>query len=164
MCKDSRPEAAKARNGQICEYAELLIDGDERLLEKMTSNLKSRLKELNINHGYITGPPQINNTMAAFRRKIPSLRTVDDLRHWIRTKLPEKRYLLDTNYLLSHLEQEIMYLSTKFIGSPLSSWTQTVFFDRMAVDVDDDESILDICLPGVDDLPKLTWLFPEGDF
>ena len=79
---------------------------------------------------------QINNTMAAFRRKIPSLRTVDDLRHWIRTKLPEKRYLLDTNYLLSHLEQEIMYLSTKFIGSPLSSWTQTVFFDRMAVDID----------------------------
>lgn len=151
MCKDSRPEAAKARNGQICEYAELLIDGDERLLEKMTSNLKNRLKELNINHGYITGPPQvlsisetpgfqlifqINNTMAAFRRKIPSLRTVDDLRHWIRTKLPEKRYLLDTNYLLSHLEQEIMYLSTKFIGSPLSSWTQTVFFDRMAVDID----------------------------
>lgn len=59
MCKDSRPEAAKARNGQICEYAELLIDGDERLLEKMTSNLKRRLKELNINHGYITGPPQV---------------------------------------------------------------------------------------------------------
>ena len=73
--------------------------------------------------------------MAAFRRKIPSLRTVDDLRHWVRTKLPEKSYLLDTNYLLSHLEQEIMYLSTKFIGSPLSSWTQTVFFDRMAVDI-----------------------------
>ena len=56
-----------------------------------------------------------------------------------------------------------MYLSTKFIASPLSSWSQTVLVDRMAMGIKDDESILDICLPGVDELPELSWLFPEGD-
>ena len=56
-----------------------------------------------------------------------------------------------------------MYLSSKFIASPLSSWSQTVMVDRMAIGIMDDESILKICLPGVDELPELFWLFPEGD-
>jgi len=121
MCKESRPDAAKARNGQICEYAEKLEDGDRRLLEKMSTNLKMALSHANVEHGYMTGPPQINNTMAAFKRKIPSLKTVDDLKTWVSEKLPRMKYLLKTNYMISHLEQEIMFLSTKFIGSPLSS-------------------------------------------
>ena len=136
MCKESRPEAAKARNGQICEYAEKLEDGDHRLLEKMSTNLKVALSRANVHHGYMTGPPQINNTMAAFKRKIPSLRTVDDLKFWINEKQPGMKHLLETNYLISHLEQEIMFLSAKFIGSPLSSWTQTVFYDRMAFGIE----------------------------
>jgi len=56
-----------------------------------------------------------------------------------------------------------MYLSSKFIASLLSSWFQTVIVDRMAIGIMDDESILKICLPGVDELPELFWLFPEGD-
>ena len=53
--------------------------------------------------------------------------------------------------------------STKFIASPLSSWSQTVLVDRMAAGIMDDESILSICLPDVTDVPELTWLFPEGE-
>ena len=29
MCKESRPDAAKDRNGQICHYAERLAEGDK---------------------------------------------------------------------------------------------------------------------------------------
>ena len=36
---------------------------------------------------------------------------MDDLRRWVKRQKPEMQYLIDTNYLLSHLEQEIMYLS-----------------------------------------------------
>ena len=64
---------------------------------------------------------------------------------------------------LFHSEQEIMYLSTKYLASPLSSWSQTVFLDRKAMGITDDESILSILLPNVTDLPELWWLFPEGD-
>ena len=39
---------------------------------------------------------------------------MDDLRRWVKRKKPEMQYLIDTNYLLSHLEQEIMYLSWNF--------------------------------------------------
>ena len=40
---------------------------------------------------------------------------------------------------------------------------QTVFLDRKAMGITDDESILSILLPNVTDLPELWWLFPEGD-
>ena len=36
-------------------------------------------------------------------RAIPSLYTVDDLRHWIKTKRPESIGLIESNYMLSHL-------------------------------------------------------------
>ena len=40
---------------------------------------------------------------------------------------------------------------------------KTVYVDRMAKGITSDESILDVFLPGVEGLPQLTWLFPEGD-
>ena len=60
-------------------------------------------------------------------------------------------------------QKKIQKKSTKFIASPLSSWSQTVLVDRMAAGITDDESILSICLPDVTDVPELTWLFPEGE-
>ena len=44
-----------------------------RVIEKMSSNLKTRLTELDISHGYMTGPPQINETMAAFKRSVANM-------------------------------------------------------------------------------------------
>ena len=38
MCKESRPDAAKDRNGQICHYAERLAEGD-KVFFKIPSNL-----------------------------------------------------------------------------------------------------------------------------
>ena len=72
----------------------------------------------------------------------------------LRTKKIKKFFLSKT---------KIPKKSTKFIASPLSSWSQTVLVDRMAAGITDDESILSICLPGVTDVPELTWLFPEGE-
>jgi len=163
MCSDNRPDSAKALNGKLCELSSRLENGDKELLKSMSSNLHERLTNLSISHAYIAAPPQINDTIALFKEEIPSLFTIDDLRHWIKTKKPQYINLLESNYLLSHLEQEIMFLSKKYFASPLSSWSQTVYVDRMAKGITSDESILDVFLPGVDGLPQLTWLFPEGD-
>ena len=34
----------------------------------MSSKLKAKMESIKIHHGYMTGPPQINDTMAAFQK------------------------------------------------------------------------------------------------
>ena len=86
--------------------------------------------------------------------------------HGIERKIFFKHFIVGDTTKTSKIDlfsKEIPKKSTKFIASPLSSWSQTVLVDRMAAGITDDESILSICLPDVTDVPELTWLFPEGE-
>ena len=57
--------------------------------------LKSEFKLYNLKSYFLSNQK--------YFRAIPSLYTVDDLRHWIKTKRPESIGLIESNYMLSHL-------------------------------------------------------------
>ena len=56
------------RNGVLCQYSERLEGGDKEVLDMMSGNLKRKLEEMKISHAYMAAPPQINNTIAMFKK------------------------------------------------------------------------------------------------
>uniref|UniRef100_H2Y2Z6 Uncharacterized protein n=1 Tax=Ciona intestinalis TaxID=7719 RepID=H2Y2Z6_CIOIN len=70
--------------------------------------------------------------------------------------------IFNNNFATSFLEQEICCLAKVFLGSPLSSWTQSVMFDRVARGNSQHSSLLEVLFKDSSTLPKLTWYFPEG--
>ena len=71
------------------------------------------------------------------------------------------------NYFYSFIEQELCFRSRKFLGSSLSSWTQTVLLDRIARGNYDHSSVLHSLgppNPAPPGYPPFFFQFPEGWF
>ena len=106
------------------------------------------------------------NSLKKHISKNSNLKTINDVHNWAKDK-PEAVGIFETNYEASLFEQELCLRSAKFLGSPLSSWSQTVMLDRASLNNwnrigEKDESILSVLAPELDNVPGLIWLFPEG--
>ena len=164
MCEPNHPSKQKDRNKMICKMI-FDLHYDENVQEKFLDRIEDVLKEkqlhkiyfaTTINNGYLT---------AILRKRFENdLIMAEDLE-----KFANERYqdYINHNYYNSLLEEYMCTHSAYFLGSPLSSWTQSVIADRLARKIFAYDSSLErlwpteIYKPG---FPPLVYQHVEGGF
>ena len=166
MCVKNRGPYSRTQNVAICK---LVFDVNYNLYEeqKFIEKLKFVLEQHNLEAIYLATTPNNQNFLELiqenFGNKIHTFSNVD--KFFNETLYPG--FLTNNNYYGSFIEQEICYKSQYFLGSSLSSWTQTVIADRLAIGNYNQGSILlelgssEPIPPGY---PPLIFQFPEGWF
>lgn len=178
MCKSTRPDAAKLTNAEICRFVDKMVESakhDDDLIKKIARNIESFMEDRELKFAYLTGPPALDNTFQGIKKHVKNVFTLSDIKKFVENspnalellKNDDAEDIFETNYMASHLEQEICVRSGKYLAAPLSSWSQTVMLDRAALNDwsklgEKDESILAVLTPDLDHVPPLIWLFPEG--
>ena len=124
------------------------------------------MEEHNLDNIYLATTPNNVNFVKLVKKYFGDrIKTFDDLEKFVRQQIYPG--FLDNTYFSSFIEQELCYRGTYFLGSGLSSWTQTVLTDRLAAGNYNHGSIL--VRLGMDDppppgYPPLIFQFPEGWF
>jgi len=161
MCKGSRPRSVRRINRPICELVKQIVH-NETFLDEIAMKIEAYMEQQSLNYLYFAAPPQLNNALQHLQTKLRSMFYSDNVKKFAE-KFSNLSHIFDNNFSASFLDQEICYRSSVFLGSPLSSWTQTVMLDRVSQGLFDYRSLFDVILKDSSRFPKLTWYFPEGN-
>ncbi|XP_076812660.1 uncharacterized protein LOC143459403 isoform X1 [Clavelina lepadiformis] len=160
MCKASRPSSVRQMNKAMCDMANELVT-NATSVDFIAKKLLAYATVKNIECIYFAAPPQMTLTLKRLKWKLPNVYIVSDVLKFA-TINDLMIDVFDNNFSTSFVEQEICYLGAEFLGSPLSSWTQTVMLDRVSEGRGEYGSVLDVIFNDSNAFPKLTWYFPEG--
>ena len=168
MCKESRKRGARDRNAGICRLV-MGLSYDKQIRDRFANNIKKIMKERNMQKIYLASPPNNIDLIRELKKSFgeDNFFYYDDMISFVNhTMYPG---YAGNNYFSSFLEQELCFQSSFFLGAPLSSWTQSVLIERLAVEKTDYDDVLRIVTKGGHDppppgYPPLILQFPEGDF
>nr|XP_002128401.1 uncharacterized protein LOC100179097 [Ciona intestinalis] len=162
MCKPSRPKGARERNKEICKITVGLED-DEQLRSSFIQSIKDKMADYNLKVIYLASPPNNIALIRLMNASFPgNFFYMDDvMKYSLKTKGAN---FLTNNYKTSFVEQEICFRSAYYLGSSLSSWTQTILTDRLARNIKRHDSVLAVVGKGAPGFPEMVFQFPEGNF
>jgi len=162
MCKSSRPSSVRKINRPICEIVQQ-ISYNRTFLDEISLKIENYMFENNLRFLYFAAPPQLNSALEHLQTKLSTMFYSEDVKSFAASLNNNwKSGVFSDNFAASYLDQELCVRSKIFLGSPLSSWTQTVMLDRVSQGLFDYHSIFDIILEDSSSFPKLSWYFPEG--
>uniref|UniRef100_H2YT85 GDP-fucose protein O-fucosyltransferase 2 n=2 Tax=Ciona savignyi TaxID=51511 RepID=H2YT85_CIOSA len=162
MCKPSRPKGARERNKEICKITTGL-DNDESLRSSFIQAIKDKMADYNLKVIYLASPPNNVELIRLMKESFPgNFYYMDDVMKFATKKMGSS--FLSNNYKTSFVEQEICFRSAFYLGSALSSWTQTILTDRLARNIKRHDSVLSVIGKGAAGFPELVFQFPEGNF
>jgi len=162
MCKLSRPSAVRKLNRPICDLVEQIVY-NKTFIDHIAVKIEAHMREKSLKYLYFAAPPQLNTALQHLQTKITSMFYSKNVQEFAASNHGGRwSQVFNDNFAASFLDQELCYKSRLFLGSPLSSWTQTVMLDRVSLGLFDYHSLFDVILEDNSRFPKLTWYFPEG--
>ena len=165
MCAIDQGPFSRRQNLAICHLITELAYNHERE-NTFKSKLSSLLNEYGLEQIYLATTPNNVKFLALIKKYFgDKIKTFEDLKNYVEDRTYEG--YLDNSYYSSQIEQEMCLKSSFFLGSGLSSWTQTVLTDRISQGNYNHGSILarlGFDQPPAPGYPPLIFQFPEGGF
>ena len=171
MCKRDLGASANRRNQAIC-YLIFGLQYDRIMQDEFLENIYDLMNYHQIEYIYFATTPNNKFLVDILKReftedskkKSQAILTFEDLSKFLEKE--EENHLI-SNYYLSLVEQEICMRAHYFLGSALSSWSQTILLDRLSQNITLNGDILKILAPKPTTppgYPPFIFQFPEGGF
>ena len=165
MCRYVRGPLSQIQNLASCElYFSVIYSVIEQ--RKFIQKIRNVMEEYDLQYVYLATTPNNIDLITLVREELKEKIHMQDQ---VFKFIDETLYpgYLNNNYLRSFVEQELCYQSTYFLGSGLSSWTQTILQERFSdfnYNYDSIPRKLGAEKPTPPGYTPLIFQFPEGDF